>query len=99
MIKTVNRQLATTPPIVDKLEEKRSLGGLMLPSQKTTLLELTLVYGYEMNNKLYKKGSKVLISGENIGFDFARKVYSFQNDHFVLIPEDKVIAIKESDNE
>lgn len=95
MIKTVNKQLATTPPVVDKLEEKRSAGGLMLPSQKTTLMELTLVYAYELNGKLYPRGAKVLINGENIGFEFSRKVYSFKNDHFVLIPEDKVIAINE----
>lgn len=96
MIRTINKQLATTLPVVDKLEEKRSSGGLMLPSQKSSLIELTLVFGYEYGGKIYPRGSKILVSGEIIGFDYARRSYSFKDDQFVLIPEDRVIAINES---
>ena len=95
MIRTVNKQLATSPPVVDRLEEKRSAGGLMLPGQKTTLIELTLVFAYELGGKLYPKGAKVLVNGEIIGFDCAKRIYSFKTDQFVLIPEDKVVAINE----
>jgi hypothetical protein len=95
MIKTVNKLVATLPPVVDKLEEKRSAGGLMLPGQKTSLIELTLVFAYELGGKVYPKGSKILVNGEIVGFDYAKRVYSFKTDHFVLIPEERIVAINE----
>jgi hypothetical protein len=93
--KTINKELAVTQPIVDKLEGEKQ-GALMMIGQKTNLTEVTMVFGHELNGTFYPPGTKVLVKGDIMGSTFTRQVLKFKDKSFILLPENHVVAVESS---
>lgn len=90
---TINRQIATVPfPTRDLKTVNR--GGFVHVQQKTELTALKVLQIYSDEDLHITPGDVVYVSGEDCKAPYAGKVYTMNEEPFILVPKDRVIMVE-----
>jgi hypothetical protein len=93
MLGTNKGLLAIRQPEFKKIESDTS-GGLVRISQRINLIDCELVMCYKLGETDLKPGDKVIIRGDSGLKPWAKTLFSFEENSFVLCPENEIIGYK-----
>jgi len=90
---TVNNQIATVPfPTRDLKTVNR--GGFVHVQQKTELTALKVLVPFWTTELGVQPGDVIYVSGEDCKAPYAGKVYTMNDEPFILVPKDRVIMVE-----
>jgi hypothetical protein len=94
---TKNGEIAIVQPQFKKIEAEVQ-GGIARISQRVTIIESSVVMGYELKNATLKPGDTVLLRADAGLQPWAKQVYTLNDNlSFCLCPESAILGYRISD--